>query len=510
MPEAARLHDEVSHSDEGMFMKIGAAVGAVVGAAMVAGEVIAEVSTFFTGVSEVALGATILTASTQVAGATSLGMFIGKTLGSYFHHSSGEIKSAASTVFIGGQPAARGQVDVAKCNDHDGAEVSQSTPPQTGRRIAEGSETVYIEAFHAARKGDKGTCLYRITGGCGTVIIGGAKVLLVDASEMATSETPILDKVMLGLGLASGAAALKQAFGKGIVEGFAATLKIVGVAGVSWEAGEVAKQWAGDKWGEGSEQQEQATLTAQLGAGVLMHLGLNSRGGNNMVNATAARMAAEGAAARDAMASIAAEMGRSLQGPQLVPELVGGGRLPVPAGSTYGVPPESESPPVVMMSSTGGRGSSGTSGASSTPHPDAALSSAGDPAATFRYNQDRIAKALAAGNPESANGYEIENKIITEKGSDVVKAGEKVSYINTSGKTLSTDIDVETNSEVIQIKSGRGMPSPGQMEATQLHADAAGGKPIRVMYNADKVPGPAVRDFQRRYPNAILEERRDF
>ena len=342
MPEAARLHDAISHSQEGLFMKIGAVVGAVAGAVAVAGEVIGEVGAFFTGALTLpaiaGLGATVLTAGAQVAGATSFGMFIGKTLGSYFHHKAGEIISAAATVFIGGQPAARGEADVAKCDDHDGHEPSKSNPVQQGRLIAEGSETVFIETFHAARKGDKGTCLYRISGGCSSVIIGGAKVQLLD---IAGSETPTLDKVMFVLGVVSGLGALRQAIAKGAVAATAFVLKTAGVVGASVGAGEVAKRWAGGKWGEGSEQQEQATLTAQLGAGVLAERGLSSKRGTTMLNSAATRIVAEGAATRDAMAAFAAKMRSSYGGsgtststtvtPAMAQKILLGERVPNPA-----------------------------------------------------------------------------------------------------------------------------------------------------------------------------------
>ena len=74
-----------------------------------------------------------------------------------------------------------------------------AVPPGTlGKRIAQGSGTVYINNYHAARQGDKGTCDFTLGQGCATVIIGGPTVT-VDAID---PEVPVfVDDIITGMTL---------------------------------------------------------------------------------------------------------------------------------------------------------------------------------------------------------------------------------------------------------------------------------------------------------------------
>jgi len=97
------------------------------------------------------------------------------------------------------------------------------------------------------------------------------------------------------------------------------------------------------------------------------------------------------------------------------------------------------------------------------------LSKRGDKKATYEKNRRKIETAQQSGDSsriKDAHGAKIENKIADELGNKVVKAGEEVKYPNPNNpnRTLKSEIDLETDTEVIQIKSGKDLPEPRQIQ----------------------------------------------
>lgn len=138
----------------------------------------------------------------------------------------------------------------------------------------------------------------------------------------------------------------------------------------------------------------------------------------------------------------------------------------------------------------------------------------GDKEATYEKNRRKVETATQSGDPKNlknAHGAAIENKIADELGEDVVKAGEEVKYSNPSNpnRTLKSEIDLETKTEVIQIKSGQDLPDPRQTATTQSHAQQTGKTPV-VYYNANEVPKRAVEQYKKNYPDIRLVPRDDF
>lgn len=141
---AARFQDPIEHSSALAGLVAGLVVGAVVGAAIV-----------FSGGA--ALGPILVAACTGA----SLGGTIGEFAGSFITSEAGHICSGAESVLIGGQKAARAIADTVDCD--------------AGQHIAQGSETVFIERFPAARKSDKTTCGGTIADGFPNVILGSGR-----------------------------------------------------------------------------------------------------------------------------------------------------------------------------------------------------------------------------------------------------------------------------------------------------------------------------------------------
>src|SRR5690606_20137015 len=83
------------------------------------------------------------------------------------------IKGAAR-VLINKRQAMRAVLDAAVCGKH------ASLNPN---RIAEGSDSVFIETGPAARKGDKMECAAQIATGSDTVLIGGNKTQYLEIAD---------------------------------------------------------------------------------------------------------------------------------------------------------------------------------------------------------------------------------------------------------------------------------------------------------------------------------------
>lgn len=132
MHEAARKDDAIEHSRALEGLIAGVIVGAVIGALTVT-----------TG----GLAAVLFAA----AGAASTGGFLGQVAGGFLKHKAGKIVTGARVVRIGGKPAARAVVDRVDCHAE--------------KKIAQGSMTVFIEDYAAARIGDKTECDGKIAEG---------------------------------------------------------------------------------------------------------------------------------------------------------------------------------------------------------------------------------------------------------------------------------------------------------------------------------------------------------
>lgn len=230
MREAARALDPITHTSALAGLIGDLVVGAIVGAAIVA-----------TG------GAAVAAIAVAAAGGASLGASAGQLLGSLFTFKTGAISLPCSTtVIIGRKNAARALADMGDCS---GIPFSP-TPPHPRMPIAEGSKTVFVQRFPAARKDDKLTCSAVISEGCLTVIIGGGKTQYAKIS----AEVPFwLEMGVLALGLVSGAAAISLA-GRGMR--VITALRLTGGLAGSFGLG-AGGTWLGGKiWGQGSAGQK--------------------------------------------------------------------------------------------------------------------------------------------------------------------------------------------------------------------------------------------------------------
>ncbi len=211
----ARIGDPVEHSHALMGFIAGAAIGLGVGIALLGATLAAP---FTGGLSLVAVAGGIA-ALGGITALTGLGaMAGGKVLGLAGTYNAGQIITGSPNVFVNGRQAARAITDTAACSQHGG-------PPP----IAQGSRTVGINSFPAARKDDKLQCDATISDGSPDVMIGGGQ-----ADYLAISpEIPAwMSKTAQWMAVIGGAVAL--GFG-----GLAAFLSC-GLAGLAAFAGDVA------------------------------------------------------------------------------------------------------------------------------------------------------------------------------------------------------------------------------------------------------------------------------
>lgn len=237
MPEAARVDDQVQHSDAFPGLLTGLLVGALIGVAIVA-----------TGGGAIV----VLAAAATVATSASLGATAGELLGSLCTDPAGPIRTGVDSVIIGPEHRIAATVfSYVDCDQHD-----------SNVQVAEGSATVWIGAAgqYAARVGDQGTCGFKIAEGCATVIIGGPTA--TGAGLSVGNEVPQWAQgLVLVLGLAGGGLGLAA---KGLT--FWPIVARLGAGLVGGFAGGEGGYWLGGKWfGEGSLGQK----LMGLGGGVL-------------------------------------------------------------------------------------------------------------------------------------------------------------------------------------------------------------------------------------------------
>ncbi|MGF6393561.1 RHS repeat-associated core domain-containing protein [Pseudomonas plecoglossicida] len=150
MFEAARLHDEIEHTNA----LAGFLAGAVVGLA------IATAAAF--AICTVGFGSFLLVAAIGIGAGMLPGL--GERYGATSSSPAGQIELAgcSTNVFINNRNAAHATLSTAKCEKHPAPVL-----------VAEGSSNVFINGVAASRKGDKLTCGAKIAGGSHNVFIGG-------------------------------------------------------------------------------------------------------------------------------------------------------------------------------------------------------------------------------------------------------------------------------------------------------------------------------------------------
>lgn len=194
MPVAARQGDSIDHSNALKGLLIGAAVGLLIGVAIVA-----------TG--GLALGAAAAVVGTAVTTGAGVGEALG---GSEFvsdlvgREITGAIAIGSKDVKVNNRPAARAEKDKVICSGTPGDPFGNHDES----RLAEGSETVYINGAHAARIGEHIECGAKICRGSDNVMIGGPTrtVLAVD------DEIPGYIRIgMIVIGVAGGITAIGRA-----------------------------------------------------------------------------------------------------------------------------------------------------------------------------------------------------------------------------------------------------------------------------------------------------------
>ena len=231
---AARLYDPIEHTNALTGLLVGAAIGVAFGVFVVA-----------TGGAGAVVGAAI------IGGAMATGAGIGEVVGSLSFMGgtiTGGIATGSPDTTTNSLLATRATDDSVHC---------RGTPPiylpsHEGKRVAQGSGTVFINLLPASRVGDKIECGAKIKEGSPNVIIGGETVQTLDID----SEVPdIYHKVIMVVGLASAV----------ILAG--PVVAILGTLG-SMGGGALA-QWGAAKLGLSEDWQKIAGLGGSLLGGFL-------------------------------------------------------------------------------------------------------------------------------------------------------------------------------------------------------------------------------------------------
>jgi uncharacterized Zn-binding protein involved in type VI secretion len=229
--QAARLTDPVGHGFGMLGMIGGAILGAVAAALLIAGGIV-------TGGALIAVVVAGCVAGGGLAGGQLLNGI--ERAGGLSKPTTGRIANGSGDVFIGGQRAARAEIDYA--GDCNGRPMNHFTKSKVA--IAEGSATVMINFKPAARVTSKLVCGAEILQGIESVFIGGPtkEVLSIDDNEelLKTGLTWLGGAALVGGGLvawcAGGAAALL---------GYSAWTAggMVGFAGLGWIGDQIGPGW---------------------------------------------------------------------------------------------------------------------------------------------------------------------------------------------------------------------------------------------------------------------------
>ena len=216
MFEAARLNDELAHSNA----LVGFLVGAALGIALIAAVAIITVATC-------GFGTALLAGVLAGVGGMAL-TSAGEAIGRMSKAPAGGITSGSPDVLINGLNAAQVQDSLGICTKHP-------APPM----VAEGSAKVFINGLPAARKGDKLTCGSVIDSGSDSVFIGAEKEQYLEIEdEIPEWLRTTVDILMAVAGAAGGLLKLALTAGK-------IGLKAVAPCALKFAAGFVAGELAG-------------------------------------------------------------------------------------------------------------------------------------------------------------------------------------------------------------------------------------------------------------------------
>ncbi len=192
--QAARMTDPIEHGLGLLGMLAGLILGAIIGAILVA-------ATIATGGGALAIaiavvGAVGVTAGTGLAGGQ-LARGISTLMGLSGIQTGQIAPLCSSDTIVGNLAAARAVVDKGMC---DGlfSLYHPPMPPAPLTPIAEGSSTVQINSWPAARQKDKLVCSANIRQGEPTVIIGGQTVRLLEVNDREAWLTEVLTYVAVG------------------------------------------------------------------------------------------------------------------------------------------------------------------------------------------------------------------------------------------------------------------------------------------------------------------------
>lgn len=225
---AARLFDQISHTESMFGFLTGALVGLAVGVAVVA-------ATVATGGAALAVVAAVGTGLAATGG----GALLGEALGETYTAPTGTLTAVGSlNIFINSIPAMRAMADSGVCSMENGAPTL----------IAQGSTNVFFNSLNAARKTDKMSCGAEISSGSPNVFIGGGAETLMDISPEVPEwmNTLATGMVVVGSAMALGAGALAAyaagsvcgliAFGGEVLGSFVGGAVGAGLGGIIGEA----------------------------------------------------------------------------------------------------------------------------------------------------------------------------------------------------------------------------------------------------------------------------------
>ena len=422
MPEAARVDDQVSHSDAFPGLITGLLVGALIGVAIVA-----------TGGGAIV----VLAAAATVATSASLGATAGELLGGLATEPAGPIRTGIDTVWIGPERRAAATVySYVDCEQHD-----------SGVQVAEGSATVWIgpSGWYAARVDDKGTCGFTIAEGCKSVIIGGPTATAAGLS--VAGEVPLWAQgLVLVLGLAGGGMGLAA---KGMTFWPIVARLGAGLAG-GWGGAE-GGYWLGGKWfGEGSLGQKVTGLGFGV-VGALLGDGLASRRFPTPQEAQirAQQQAAQAVAQREAQIASADAWSRGEGRSSIWNRGAGGGLFgPRPALATEGAEggsgsrwlgrggstAQNERPTVMEMRSKGSGGGKDNYTAKDIPHPNDTKIPP-DQVNRGKFNVD-VGPAYPTGRGVNPDAHNLNVRVLDENGNTVNSWREVSGEMTDSQKAL--------------------------------------------------------------------------
>jgi len=285
MPCAARLGDQVLHSQALPQAKSGwwhgLLKGALVGAAIVAVSAVAVAVTVGTGGfgAPFAIGAAAVIIGSGLRYAQ-VGFHEGAQAGAMQGTRAGPIKVGSRSVFINGKAAALACLSLVSCQQHG-----------DGKRVAQGSQTVWINGHRLARVGDQGECGFVIGEGSPNVFVGAPPASchgLTVGSEIPQGLSGAVDTagkvggyMELAGGLLMGGPALLNAF-----KSVAGILSLGFVGGMGYGGSRLATDYAKSHGWSASNQMmagDFGGLTASVVGGGMLAGGARLLGGTPVV-----------------------------------------------------------------------------------------------------------------------------------------------------------------------------------------------------------------------------------